>query len=198
MARKRTIDPGIWTSDQFTSIKSPWARLLFIGIISNADDEGRMVANPRHLRAVVFPGDGHKEDRMGQWRDILAANGLINVYKCPASAQILDATEYLFLPNWTKYQHISKRYPSLIPEPPFHNHSVTTPEPVDNHSIPIGNGVGNGVGVEDGDGGGELPAAVVHKGACIFCGFTDSSENVKGYPLAQECPACKSGIFRWD
>ena len=40
MARKRMIDPNIWDSEDFSKL-SILGRLLFIGMFSNADDEGR-------------------------------------------------------------------------------------------------------------------------------------------------------------
>ena len=51
MARKRMIDPNIWQSEDFNSL-SLMGRLLFIGMFSNADDEGRGIANPVFLRHV--------------------------------------------------------------------------------------------------------------------------------------------------
>jgi len=35
----------------------PMDRLLYIGMIVNADDEGRMRAHPKYLRAAIFPFD---------------------------------------------------------------------------------------------------------------------------------------------
>ena len=40
MARRRMIDPNFWESEDVSRL-SLFARLLFIGMISNADDEGR-------------------------------------------------------------------------------------------------------------------------------------------------------------
>ena len=40
MARKRDIDPSLWDHEELNALPIP-ARYLFIGIISNADDEGR-------------------------------------------------------------------------------------------------------------------------------------------------------------
>ena len=44
MARKRMIDPGIWQSEDFAKM-STLGKLVFIGLFSNADDEGRGRAN---------------------------------------------------------------------------------------------------------------------------------------------------------
>ena len=151
MARKRQIDPGIWASSQFMSL-GPWERLLFIGLISNADDEGRMVAEPTHLRAKIFPGDDVRPGRVKQWRDKLAAVGLIIVYSADTGVHGADTLVYLALPNWHKYQFVNKRYPSVIPAP----NSTTSVTPVVEHDVtstpPIGIGIGNGIGNGNEDG----------------------------------------------
>lgn len=56
MARKRMIDPGIWTSEDFANL-SMLARLVWVGLISNADDEGRGKANTAYLKSQLFPYD---------------------------------------------------------------------------------------------------------------------------------------------
>ena len=148
MARKRQIDPGIWTSEQFINLQDPWARLLFIGIFSNADDEGRLKASPAYLKTIVFPGDTVTVQQVLQWRDMLIGQGLIQVY-----ANGTEPIEYLSLPTWKKYQYISKPYPSKLPAPPANipipppNHSDTIPAL--QHTNGIGIGIGIGIDNED-------------------------------------------------
>lgn len=141
MARKRQIDPGIWTSEQFISLEDPWAKLLFIGMFSNADDEGRMKASLMHLKAVIFPGDPHTLEQMKQWRDMVEGQGLCQTYS-------VNGTEYLWLPTFDVHQYISKPYPSRIPEP-FPNHSLTVPQPFHPNGIDNGNGNGNDIVVDN-------------------------------------------------
>ena len=50
------IDPGIWRSKGFLRV-SREARLLFIGMITFADDCGYGEADPMALRVSIFPGD---------------------------------------------------------------------------------------------------------------------------------------------
>lgn len=57
MARIRTLKPSVWRDKAFCSVSRD-ARLLFIGLISNADDEGRFEADPELLRAAIYPRDG--------------------------------------------------------------------------------------------------------------------------------------------
>ena len=111
MARKRQLDPCIWVSEQFISLTELGARLLYIGMISNADDEGRMKASPHFLKTTIYAGDSYTQADLLIWRSQIVEVGLINIYE-------IDGVEYLFLPTWKKYQYISRPYPSKIPAPP--------------------------------------------------------------------------------
>jgi hypothetical protein len=86
-------------------------RFLFIGIFSNADDDGRLKASPKFLKATIFPYDEDKTaDQVRQLRDQCAALGLIRLYS-------KNGTDYLDLPGWYEHQVIRKdRYrPSKMP-----------------------------------------------------------------------------------
>jgi len=50
------IDPSIW-SDEKLGLLSPLHRLLFIGLFSNADDEGRLPGHPNYIKSLIFPYD---------------------------------------------------------------------------------------------------------------------------------------------
>jgi hypothetical protein len=149
MARKRQIDPGIWTSEQFINLRDPWARLLFIGMFSTADDEGLLKGSPAFLKTTIFPGDSISLDDIKNWRDQISEQILIRVYN-------VDNQDYIWIIKFLTYQYISKPYPSKLPPPPydiipepFPNHSSTVP--VLQHSIGIGignNRNGNGMVTE--------------------------------------------------
>lgn len=129
MARKRQIDPDIWTSVQFTNLKDLGARVLFIAMFSNADDEGRLRAHPAYLKMVAFPRDSYTEQDILDWRNQIETQGLIKVYSNGSNPD-----EYLYLPTFPKHQAINKRYPSKLPPPPtvplpHTDGSVTTPLP---------------------------------------------------------------------
>ena len=65
MPRKRTIDPGIWTSDSFNALTYR-QRLLFVNLFSMADDWGRGPASPSALKMRAFPMDPvSREDMAG-------------------------------------------------------------------------------------------------------------------------------------
>lgn len=54
MARIRTIKPTFWTDEDMAEV-SEAACLLAIGLLNYADDEGYFNANPKLIKAAVFP-----------------------------------------------------------------------------------------------------------------------------------------------
>ena len=111
MARKRQIDPGFWTSEQVAALK-PAERLMWLGMISNADDEGRLKGSPAYLKMAIFPADRMTLGRVEAMRDAIVTAGLARLY---ADA---DGEPLLWIPNWHKHQYVSKAYPSKLPPHP--------------------------------------------------------------------------------
>jgi len=143
MPRKRQIDPAIWTSPQFMALSCVECQLLFIGMISNADDEGRLHADPRYLKATIFPAFEYKREQLCAWRSELADQELIQLYHNGHS-------DYVYLPNFKKHQYMTKRFPSKLPEPTLVNNLLlTTNQPVNNRLGHNEDEVGNGNEVED-------------------------------------------------
>lgn len=56
MARKRMIEPDIWSDEGFIEL-SERGRLMFAGLITQADDEGRGTGSARSIKAKIFPAD---------------------------------------------------------------------------------------------------------------------------------------------
>ena len=97
MARKRFLTPDIW-SDAFIAKLSPQERLLFIGMITLADDEGRLRASPSYLKGEIFPEDALTEQEVGALRDRLARRkSSVYLYK-------VAGMSFVLLPKWCKYQ----------------------------------------------------------------------------------------------
>jgi hypothetical protein len=117
MARIRSIKPSIWTDERFIDLSRD-ARLLLIGMISHADDAGRLVASGAALIGAVYPHDDLSVRQVEKWRDELAASGLIVTYKAGRGT-------YAALPKWRKHQRIQKAQPSTLPRPPGESHSDT-------------------------------------------------------------------------
>lgn len=111
MARKRMIDPSIW-SDEKLGLLTPLHRLLFIGLFSNADDEGRLPGHPNYIKSLIFPYDN---DITPQYVETmlndLNSKGLILTY-------MVNGQRYIQVVNFLKYQKINRPTPSKIPPPP--------------------------------------------------------------------------------
>ena len=56
MSRIRSIHPGLWTDDSFMSL-SAFARLLYIGLLNEAWDDGVFEWKPLTIKARIFPVD---------------------------------------------------------------------------------------------------------------------------------------------
>lgn len=109
MARIRTIKPEFW-EDEGIGNCSPQARLLFLGLISHADDEGRMRGGLRLLRRLVFAYDDVDVEDIENWLGELERIRAIVRYE-------VDAQCYLLVRNWTKHQRVEKPKPSALPGP---------------------------------------------------------------------------------
>ncbi|MFZ3484189.1 hypothetical protein [Sphingomonas sp. 3-13AW] len=56
MARIRSVHPGLWTDERFVSLTLP-ARLLFIGLWNECDDQGSFEWSPIKLKMRLLPAD---------------------------------------------------------------------------------------------------------------------------------------------
>ena len=100
MARIRTIKPEFW-SDEKMSPQSDEVRLLFLGLISMADDFGRLVDSGKQIEAFVWP----YEDRSGVVRD-----GLVNLSRMGRIRRGKSASgqPVIEISNWSKHQRVDK------------------------------------------------------------------------------------------
>jgi hypothetical protein len=126
MARIRSLKPSIWTDEKFIAL-SMGARLLVIGMISHADDEGRLFASVAKLAGDIFPADELKPAAIRAWRDEAHGIGFLIVYQ-------VRGVEYAYFPNWSKHQRISKPQASILPAPPPRGESF--PDESRNDSAP--------------------------------------------------------------
>jgi hypothetical protein len=135
MARKRMIDPSIWTDDGMAEL-TVRQQLLYIGLISSADDDGRLKASPVAIRLALptvyaLVKDGEID------ADLTAV--LRKMRKLVA--YIADDRRYLVFLNYRTWQKIDKPSPSVLPVPPsisgneqegagtFDDHSSNVREP---------------------------------------------------------------------
>ena len=109
MARKRMIDPNIWQSEDFSKL-STLAKLVFIGLFSLADDEGRGRSNPVYLKSNLFPyEEGIRSADIDKTLSEISSNMSVIFYSC-------DGSNYYSLYNWNTWQKIDKPSKSKIPE----------------------------------------------------------------------------------
>ena len=118
MARQRSIHPEIWTSDAVGRLPLP-ARLLWIGIFSTADDEGRLKGSPEHLRATVFPHDRLSIPKIELWLALVEAEGMIRRYS-------VDGRQFIAVINFRRYQRPKYPTPSKLPAPPSEGTSASS------------------------------------------------------------------------
>lgn len=116
MARIRTIKPEIWMSPQVMNL-SMQARLLFLGLITQSDDEGRGSADARRLKAAIFGGDDCTSTDVRRWLDEVRAQRLVIVYESENDGILYQ------LPSWKAHQSIDRPRPSVYPAP------TSRPEP---------------------------------------------------------------------
>ncbi len=104
------ISPELWSSEGFGAL-STFAKVVYIGLISSADDEGRGRAKASLLRSTLFPYD----ERL-RTSDIDRALGEIEKHTS-TMLYTYDGQRYYFLRNWKKWQKIDKPSRSQIPPP---------------------------------------------------------------------------------
>lgn len=112
-ARIRSIKPEMWHDEKIGALSRD-ARLLFIGLITMADDEGRLRALPAVILGHCFPYDRDAAKRLGTWMDELACQGLIQGYSDHGAS-------YVAITNWSRHQRVNRPSPSLIPAPHAHD-----------------------------------------------------------------------------
>jgi hypothetical protein len=111
MARRRMIDPEIW-SDRKLMQCSLTAQVLFIGMFSHADDEGRLAADTADLKRAIFGYNPTTPEEIEAALDELrAACKSLAVYH-------VDGDRYVAFRKWEQYQYVQRAKPSKIPPPP--------------------------------------------------------------------------------
>jgi len=135
MARKRMIDPGFWDDLTIASLSIP-ARLTFLGMISNADDEGRLEADPRYIKRAVFGFD-----EAVTFPDV--AEYLAEIERVCPNIQFYEVAGRLIASfrNWRRYQYIQKPQASRLPAPPIavtaEHDASTLPITDHSHNVPL-------------------------------------------------------------
>ena len=95
---KRMIHTSLWENEKFWDL-DPYARLLFIGMITMADDEGRGKAWARYLVKMILPYD---DQLATNWQPLVyqvgqAMKWAVTIYK-------VDDEWYYEMKNWKEHQ----------------------------------------------------------------------------------------------
>ncbi|MDE1484774.1 hypothetical protein, partial [Xenorhabdus bovienii] len=136
MARSRNIKPGFFTNDDLAECE-PLARLLFAGLWTIADREGRLEDKPRKIKAMILPyDDADCNDLLEQ----LHKKNFITRYA-------VDGNEFIQINNWKKHQNphckeAATEIPEQVMQPadnkeaPEKHHTSTVQASEENNSFP--------------------------------------------------------------
>jgi len=109
LARKRMIDPNFWESEDVSKL-SVFARLLFIGMFSNADDYGKGRASAAFLKSAVFKYDNVPLPEVEKALEEIVRHTALRLYE-------VAGNKYYIFRNWGKWQKVPHRTDSNIPDP---------------------------------------------------------------------------------
>jgi hypothetical protein len=111
--RIRTLKPEMWADEKIGALSRD-ARLLFVGLVTLADDEGRFRAMPSAILGHVFPYDEDALRKLEKWTRELERGHLLVRYQHAG-------VTYGALNGWSKHQKINRPNPSELPSPPSWN-----------------------------------------------------------------------------
>lgn len=108
MARIRSIKPEFCSSAD-TGALSRDARLFFLQLLTEADDEGRMLWLPRRLCGLLYPFDEDIDTPdLESWAGECQLRGMLTIYRN-------DGVMYAHITNWARHQRINRASESKLP-----------------------------------------------------------------------------------
>lgn len=108
--RIRSLKPELWQDERVGRLSRD-ARLLLIGLVTMADDEGRLRALPATILGHVFPYDQDAPRKLTGWLHEISESGVILCYEH-------DDLPYVAFRHWARHQRINRATPSPLPAPP--------------------------------------------------------------------------------
>jgi len=187
MPRARTIKPGFFTNDALAGL--PMAtRLLFAGLWTIADRDGRLLDRPRKIKADVMPYDDMDPDQALQQ---LADAGFVVRY-------VADEQRVIQVIHWDKHQNPHPREAaSELPPRSGSGRTKDMPSNAGTLTIPSGSSGPSGIGVTPSPARvrARAPAGARDSGqpsncanACGACGAQlKAAERRRKLPLCGEC-----------
>lgn len=122
--RIRTIKPEFW-QDESVGELSRDARLLLIGLITMADDEGRLRLLTASVLGHAYPYDDDAARRLPAWLGEIERSGIVLFYES-------DGKRYAAFRHWRRHQRVNRARPSVLPAPP--DQDVVTENSVQPHA----------------------------------------------------------------
>lgn len=116
--RIRTLKPEVWQDEKVGKLSRD-ARLLFVGLITLADDDGRFRALDSLVLGHVFPYDTDAPRKLAKWMKELGKAGLVLIYE-------VDSVVYGAFPKWSSHQKINRKNDSILPAPALNGHGLFT------------------------------------------------------------------------
>jgi hypothetical protein len=137
MGRIRTIKPEFWTDEKVGELKRD-ERLLFLGLLNLADDEGILKATPAFIKGQIFAYD---EDLsiadVRAWLDALVSCKMLVPFEH-------NSEKFFLIRTFKSHQKINRPTPSKIPknviENIFRACSMNTHGILSEDSLPEGKG----------------------------------------------------------
>lgn len=112
MARARNIKPGFFRNADLVELPVE-TRMLFIGLWTLADRDGRLADRPKQIKMEIYPADSFDVDAM---LDALMDSGFILRYK-------VDGAGYIQVNNFLRHQNPHHREPLSTCPPPRPGHT---------------------------------------------------------------------------
>jgi hypothetical protein len=106
---RRMITSAIWTDAEYAALTMR-QRLLWIGILTNADDQGRLVGHPGMVRSLVFPLDDVPLSEIDSDLTCFAALQWVLLYDA-------GGKRYIQILKWWQHQQMRWAAPSVYPAP---------------------------------------------------------------------------------
>ncbi|HXE84104.1 MAG TPA: hypothetical protein VN513_12315 [Gemmatimonadales bacterium] len=110
MPRIRTVKPEFWQDEKMAALR-PIDRLVFLGLISAADDAGRLVDSIKFIDGFIFPGTS---DSAAESLDVLAGLSRIVRYVSESGQKLIE------IAGWHKHQKVDNASKYTLPGPPKH------------------------------------------------------------------------------
>lgn len=107
------IDSVIWQDENFGKLSCS-ARLLFIGLVTNADDDGYIRANDSYLRSTIFMYDNISLNKVHELaKEISDKLPSIHLFE-------VGGNSFIHFKKWTEYQHIrdDRKVDTVLPRCP--------------------------------------------------------------------------------